>query len=275
MPEWYQTPYPKNQNPPDIKLPRLVKVGCEDGDDIVAYKRAVSRGGRWPWQSFDDTYSKSFANGQSGGNVGDSGVKGFQRQSDLGDDGVVGNDTFNAIRTSLVPDGLPHSGEPLLDKTALDLLKKYKPSGGGGGAAALTDYARRSINNEPKIHYSQNRPMNHLGVSPENGFTCDCSGHATACFYEAGWDDPNHSNYNGSGYTGTLINNPKYTGSSFQVGDLAIYGTSPSNTTHVVTCYVAGNNSTSKWVSHGSEAGPYSVALYYRGDLVAVVRPAK
>jgi hypothetical protein len=30
---------------------------------------------------------------------------------------------------------------------------------------------------------------------------------------------------------------------------------------------------TSEWCSHGSESGPYRVALHYRGDLLVVVRP--
>ena len=272
---WYEEAYPKNPNPPSIKLPRTVEVGSSDGSDITAYKRAVSRGGRWPWQSFDDTYSQSFSNGKDGGNVGDSGVKGFQRQSDIDDDGAIGPNTFDKLRTSLIPKGLPNAGQPLFDNTALDLLKSYSSSGGSGGSSALTDYAKRSINNEPIIHYSQNRPLTSLGVPPEKGFTTDCSGHATSAYYWCGWPDPNGNDYNGYGYTGTLVNNPKYTGSSFQIGDLALYGTSTGNTTHVTTCYAAGNNSTSKWVSHGSESGPYSTALYYRGDLVCVVRPAK
>jgi hypothetical protein len=278
MPDWdYQSPYPKNPKPPSVSLPRNVKVGDADGSDVTAYKRAVSRGGRWPWQAFDDTYSKSFANGKDGGNVGDSGVRGFQRQSNLDDDGEIGPNTFEALRTALVPDGLPNAGQPLFDNPAIQMLKEAasNPPSGGGGSGSLVQYAKDSINNEPRIHYSQNRPMTHLGVPPAEGFTCDCSGHSTGCYYEAGWPDPNGMGYNGSGYTGTLINNPKVTGASFQVGDLAIYGTSPSNTTHVVTCFQAGNNSTSRWVSHGSEAGPYSVQLYYRSDLVAVVRPPK
>lgn len=277
-PNWdYSHPYPQNPNPPKAELPRELSVGDPDNSDVTAYKRCVSRGGRWPWQAFDDTYSKNFANGKSGGNVGDSGVKGFQRQMGLDDDGVIGEKTFEAMRTAMVPEGLPHAGEALFDQTALNMLKDAaaSPPAGGGGSAALVQYAKDSIANEPKIHYSQNRPMTHLGVPPSEGFTADCSGHSTGCYFEAGWPDPNGNNYNGSGYTGTQIGNPKYTGTDFQIGDLALYGTSPGNTTHVVTCYIAGNNTTARWVSHGSESAPYPVQLYYRSDLVAVVRPPK
>src|SRR5262245_204453 len=112
-----------------------------------------------------------------------------------------------------------------------------------------------------------------FGVSPDVEQDADCSSHATQSYYFAGAPDPNPGeNYSGYGYTGTLINNPKV-GSPYEVGDLAIYGTSYGNTTHVVTCFQAGSSSSARWCSHGSEAAPYSVALYYRSDLLAVVRP--
>ena len=87
MTEWWETPYPKNPKPPAIELPRTLyppksHKGFFSGDDVTAYKRAVSRAGRWPWNpdGWDDGYADSFAFG-SGGNVRDTGVKGVQRQS--------------------------------------------------------------------------------------------------------------------------------------------------------------------------------------------------
>jgi hypothetical protein len=279
MSEWWEQPYPRNSSPPEVELPRNLRVGVPDGPDVLAMKRGLWRGGRWPGpaSSHDDTYSQNFSSGKSGGNVGDSGVRGYQRQMKLDDDGEIGPQTFEAMRVSAIPQGLPNAGQPLFDQTAVNQLKKAaeQPAGGGGGAAALTDYAKRSINSEPKIHYSQNRPMTHLGIPPEQGFTADCSGHATSSWYEAGWPDPNGYDYNGSGWTGSLISHNPKCSLPWQVGDLGIYGTSPSNTTHVVTCFQGGDNSTARWVSHGSEQGPYSVLLYYRSDLVSVVRPAK
>lgn len=272
MTAWYQKPYPLNSKPPSVKLPRVVEVGMK-GDDVLAYKRAVSRAGRWPWQEFDDYYSQSFSTGASG-DVQDTGVKGVQRQSKLPQDGIMGAETFEILRTGLIPSTLANGGQPIFDSVCLDLLKGCKPPPDPGGAQALVDYAKRCMANEPKIHYSQSRPMTHLGKDPAQGFVCDCSGHSTACYYEAKWPDPNHSGYNGYGWTGTLVANPKVS-SPFQVGDLALYGTSEANTTHVTTCYVAGDSHSSCWVSHGSEAGPYATALFYRSDLVCVVRPKK
>ena len=138
--------------------------------------------------------------------------------------------------------------------------------------AQLADYCRRSIAAEPRWHYKQFRPMNNLNTSPDVEQTCDCSTHATCAYHWCGAPDPNHENYSGYGYTGTLVSNPKC-GSPYKVGDLGIYGHSMGDTTHVVTCYSAGDAYSALWASHGSESGPYSVKLYYRSDLVCVVRP--
>src|SRR6516165_8805376 len=73
-----------------------------DGPDVVAYKRTVSRAGRWPWQAFDDTFSNGFAHGRAGGNVGDSGVAGVQRQQGIEATGWVGEMAMDATAAGLV-----------------------------------------------------------------------------------------------------------------------------------------------------------------------------
>jgi hypothetical protein len=290
MSEWYEKPYPKAKNPPKIAQPRVLypathsKGQSDPGPDVVAYKRAVSRGGRWPWDPpFSDDYIRDFANGVDGGKVKNSGIRGVQRQQGIEPTGTLGKPTFEALRTAAVPPDRPNSGEPLFDSVCLDLLndaiRKFgtvddPKDEGGAGADALVEYARSSITNEPKIHYEQERPMKHLGIPPSKGFTTDCSGHATSCFYEADWPDPNDVDYNGTGYTGTLKNNPKV-GAPYQIGDLAIYGSSWDATSHVCTCFEEGSASSSAWCSHGSEAAPYAVVLHYRDDLLGVVRPPK
>lgn len=145
-------------------------------------------------------------------------------------------------------------------------------------------YLERCEESKALIHYSQVRPMTHLGKMPESGFTADCSGLATSCFKHADIftafkvNDPNGDifNYNGFGYTGTLLaNNRKRRiplDRKFFVGDLALYGTGLSDTRHVCICRKNGDAKTSIWTSHGSEAGPYSVYLHYRRDLLCVVR---
>ena len=278
--------FPRPLYPPDARS--AGRTPSSDGPDVKGYKRTVSHLLRWqPWDpdSWDDSYSNAFSHGRGTGMVGDSGVEGVQRQQGIDATGYLGEKTFNALRYALIPDG-PNEGMQAMDSVAVNLINEAwemfqeKPAPPIDDVkAAITEYCQRSISSEPKIHYSQNRPMTHLGVKPENGFTADCSGHATSSYYwaqqELGYTvpDPNGNAYNGYGYTGTLVNNPEVTSGNFAVGDLGIYGYSTSNTTHVVTCFKAGDANVSRWCSHGSEAGPYSVLLLYRLDLLKVVRP--
>jgi hypothetical protein len=130
---WWQKAYP-GQSPPvgPDELERAIyapgnpsgKPASSDGPDVVAIKRAVSRLGRWPWQAFDDTYSAAFARGKSGGNVGDSGVAGFQRQQGIQATGNVGDETYQALRYAIIPAGLPNAGARAFDGPAVDLLER-------------------------------------------------------------------------------------------------------------------------------------------------------
>lgn len=259
------------------------KPASIDGPDVLAVKRAVWRGGRWegPASLFDDSYSRNFALGV-GGNVVETGLAGFQRQMGLEPSGQMGDATYQAMRYARVPAHFPHGGEPLFDAYAVELLEQAAASpwlSTDAIAAAIADYCRRCIAAEPDWHYIQQRPMESLGRAPEAGGYSDCSEHATAAFYWARQvtgvkvPDPNHRGFDGYGYTGTLIANPTAL-FPYRIGDLALYGPSEAATSHVCTCYVAGDEDTSLWCSHGSEEAPYSVPLLYRADLVKIVRPA-
>src|SRR4029077_11462310 len=282
----YKTAYPGGpmQGPP---LPRELTPGGPNGSDVKGWKRAIWRGGRWqgPASNFDTAFSKAFSLGKTGGQVGESGIAGFRRQMKCPPTGVIDEQTANAIRSARIPTGLPNAGQPLLDATAINLLEDYtasqsKPPASSIDAVreAITDYCQRSIQSEPGIHYLQERAIQAFGVPPETGFSTDCSGHSTCAYYWArkqtgvAVPDPNGNGYNGYGYTGTLVNNPKVQ-PPYKVGDLALYGPSLSATSHVVTCFQAGDALSSLWCSHGSEAAPYDVSLSYRYDLLCVVRP--
>lgn len=295
-PAWYEVPYaggpmvkvagfPRAVYPPDASSKG--KKPSEDGPDVKAYKRTVCRLGRWqPWDpdAWDDSYSNAFAHGRGTGMVGDSGIAGVQRQQNVDPTGWIGEKTFNLLRSARVPTG-PHAGDMAMDSVAVNLInqavQKFSAPPPGSLAdveRAITDYLRRSINAEPKWHYSQARAMTNLGKSPDVEQSADCSTQSTSAYFwakqETGVEvpDPNGCGYNGYGYTGTLIDNPRVS-SPYKVGDLALYGPSSSNTSHVCTCYLAGSGSTSEWCSHGSEAAPYPVDLHYRSDLLCVVRP--
>lgn len=140
MPEWWETSYPTGHPVPVAGFPRPLHPpdspgysASAPGNDVLAYKRGISRAGRWPWtpNEWDLAYSKNFAHGKAGGNVGDSGIAGFQRQMGLEGTGYVGQTTFDKMRIARVPQGLPNAGEPIFDATCLNLIGlAYKEFGG-------------------------------------------------------------------------------------------------------------------------------------------------
>jgi hypothetical protein len=90
----------------------------------VAYKRTVSRLGRWPWQTFDEGYWDDFAHGKAPKEIGTSGVAGFQYQQHIDATGWLGQKTFDALCYAVVPRDLPNGGEQAMDKTAVDLINE-------------------------------------------------------------------------------------------------------------------------------------------------------
>lgn len=112
--------FPRPLYPPDAAAQG--KTPSVDGSDVEAYKRAVSRAGRWAWQAFDQAFSNGFAHG-TGGNVGETGVEGVQRQNGIDPtSGWVGKETFNLLRSIRIPEGLPHAGEAAMDARAVELV---------------------------------------------------------------------------------------------------------------------------------------------------------
>lgn len=157
---WWETGYPGGPMVPVAGFPRPLyppdaskqgKKPSVDGPDVVAYKRTVSRLGRWLWQSFDDSYSNAFAHGKPPGNVSDSGLAGVQRQLGLDPGtGWLGKETFNGLRSARIPAGLPHAGQPGMDATAQNLIAEaFRMYGGkeptGDIATAALERARGEL----------------------------------------------------------------------------------------------------------------------------------
>jgi len=142
MAEWYQkaykgggpvqVPFPRPLYPPDAN--KYGKKPSPNGPDVVAYKRALCRAGRWgEWDPslWDDAYSNKFSHGR-GGNVKDTGVAGFQRQQDIDDTGWLGSTTFNNMRYALISDpDSPHFMEPIFDAVCIDKLNRAYDMFGG------------------------------------------------------------------------------------------------------------------------------------------------
>jgi hypothetical protein len=143
MAEWYEKPYkggpmvavrgfPRPLYPPDAAPGHQPSI---DGPDVEAYKRTISRAGRWKWQAFDQAFSDQFSHGK-GGNVINSGVAGVQRQQNMEPDtGWVGEKTFNALRSIKVPEHLPHAGEMAMDARAVELVNAAWEMFGGSEPA--------------------------------------------------------------------------------------------------------------------------------------------
>jgi hypothetical protein len=121
--------FPRPLYPPDAAAHG--KQPSAPGPDVEAYKRTVSRAGRWPWSDFNDTYTDEFALGRAGGNVPETGIAGVQRQGHLDDTGWVGEKTFNLLRSIVIPSPLPNHGQPAMDQTSINLINQaYELFGG-------------------------------------------------------------------------------------------------------------------------------------------------
>ena len=119
------------------------------------------------------------------------------------------------------------------------------------------------------VHYAQIRPMRthritslHLlqqALASPRGVTMDCSESVTLLCRLAGLDDPNGFDYDGTGYTGTLLHHlPRYTDASkCGVGALVVFG--PGSGHHV--CMVKTPGRDPLLFSHGSERGPIFIRL--------------
>jgi hypothetical protein len=113
--------------------------------------------------------------------------------------------------------------------------------------------ARWGIANEPRIHYGQIRPMPLERALP---LTTDCSGFVTLCYFLAGAPDPNGRGYDGSGYTGTLLDHlPAIDPGGARRGDLVVWGDYPGR--HVALVLEPADDPL--LASHGAERGPLAV----------------
>lgn len=285
MANWWTQPYVKGAAVGPAKIPRVVRPPSPGeiakGYDVIAYKRATCRAGRWgEWnpEQWDNVYWNVFAMGKGTGNVADSGVRGVERQEGLPENGVFDDVLYQKYRRIRVPEG-PHKGEPIFDGVCVDLLqlaiKEYGPGSDERKIRdAITDFCTRAELNEERWHYTQQRPYTGLGIEPEKTHENDCSGYVILAYYWArkitGLHVPDPSGYAYAGYGNTwddLDGHPRVTSGNYLVGDLAHYDG------HVTICRKPGDADSSVWSSFGTEFGPDGLKLYYRGDFIKVVRP--
>lgn len=118
------------------------------------------------------------------------------------------------------------------------------------------------IANAAEIHYAQIRPMRTIRLrAPAYPMTMDCSEAVTCLCKWAGLQDPNGRGYNGSGYTGTMLEHlPHYhrAGNALP-GALVVFG--PGTGEHVAM--VLEHDATNPLLfSHGGENGPIAIHLH-------------
>lgn len=143
--------FPRPLYPPDAHG----YPGSVDGPDVEAYKRTVSRAGRWPWQAFDRAFSNAFSHGRSG-NVPETGVAGVQRQLGIVATGYIGEATFNGLRSIRIPEGLPNAGQAAMDATAAMLVDQAFDLFKAGSGSKPGPLTRRAI---PSPNYSARGPL--------------------------------------------------------------------------------------------------------------------
>lgn len=123
--------------------------------------------------------------------------------------------------------------------------------------AGIVKWARWGVTNTAQIHYSQGvMRMNAVKKPGTLPLYTDCSAFSTLCYSWAGAPDPNGLSYNGTGYTGTLLEHGiPVVLSAARPGDLIFYGDGTAH--HVVIVMVSGDD---PWcISHGGESGPLMI----------------
>lgn len=118
------------------------------------------------------------------------------------------------------------------------------------------------VAHEPEIHYTQGAERMAAVHSPRMlPMSADCSSSITCWYSWAGAPDPNGFNYNGQGYTGTLLlHGKRITQAQAVPGDYVVFGWGRDGTGEHVSIMV--EKAPDPWmVSHGQEAGPRRIPL--------------
>jgi peptidoglycan hydrolase-like protein with peptidoglycan-binding domain len=127
----------------------------------------------------------------------------------------------------------------------------------------IVNWARWGVANNAGFTYSENADrmegVHKPGVTP---CVCDCSAFVTYCYSWAGAPDPNGQNYDGQGYTGTLLSHGAPIALHDVVpGDVIVYG--PGTGDHTAVIVEAGADPLT--VSMGEQGDPSYVRVSQDG----------
>lgn len=131
--------------------------------------------------------------------------------------------------------------------------------------AKVVEFAKWAEAHKDLIHYAEIRPIPlnfKPGEFPKLPLTTDCSGFVTMAYHFAGAPDPNGLNYNGAGWTGTLLShNHAVPLGQVRAGYPIVY--SPYPGAHTAIVVEPGKDPMT--ISHGQEAGPQYVRVSQDG----------
>lgn len=211
----------------------------------------------------------------------DTAFRKWQRSVDLPGNGVYAEQAWKKLRAAKTGAGryaLGTEARALIVRDYAEQRAEAELEKLAKIRAAITDFCLKAEANEDAWHYSQARPID-VSVNPSASYVrSDCSGYVIQSYYAArvktGLNVPDPAKQGWSGYGNTREyedDHPTVGNGQYLVGDLAHYGVSSSS--HVALCRRAGTSSTAVWSSHGTEAGPVPVSLFYGPPLLKVVRP--
>jgi hypothetical protein len=134
----------------------------------------------------------------------------------------------------------------------------------------MVDCCDWAIRHNSQIHYAEIRPIPHLRKY-QLPFTTDCSGFVTIMAQWSGNPDPNGKDFDGQGYTGTMMDHlPHIEFHDTLRGDLVVFGGNPG--VHVAVLLIGGaRESNPPCASHGEPGDPRRYPLadlidYFRED---------
>ena len=187
---------------------------------MIAVKRALARAGYMRWGQFTPLW----------GEFAVKATKRFQEDKKIKPvTGFYGPKTHEAlVKTRRVKSRT----EWAFDGYSIGLLHKYSiviaEAPEERIRSRILAEARRLYAHRHRIPYAQERPFA-LERPPFVPPRMDCSEFVTICHFVGGAPDPNGCNYNGSGYTGTLIaHGERCSSQQLRAGDLAFYGSTPT-----------------------------------------------
>jgi hypothetical protein len=142
---------------------------------------------------------------------------------------------------------------------------------------AMVDNCSWAVSDKAHWNYAEVRPIPRLPARTSSSITTDCSGFVTMMAEWSEMPDPNGLNYNGTGYTGTMLSHlPHIPFDETWRGDLCVFGGGTG--THVVVLAIGGVREADPMVySHGFQGGPIALRLsqekrYHSGEPTTFLR---